>query len=144
MATNVELIYESNTYSTREPDTDDRWDRGSTETTWYFTGARIVEESTYGSMPYPGELKKGDEVWCVFAVYSTGDTFGHDGASQLEFISIHKTEELAYKNADHLQEDTREGRIEHDDGTVIEMGWKPWAGYFESLDHMYVEKYTLA
>lgn len=137
----VELIYDNHTRCTREPDTDDKWDRGSTSTTWYFTGARLVEQTTYDSMLYPGELKKGDEVWCVFAVYSTGDTFGHDDASQLEFISIHKTEELAKKNADSLQGDGR--LIEHDDGTVIDIGYKPWTGYFEHLDDMYVEKYTL-
>ena len=142
MATNVELIYDNYSEISREPDTDDCWDRGSTVTFWTFQGARIVEESTYGSMPYPGDLKPGDEVWCVFAVYSTGDTFGHDEAAQLEFISVHKDEKLARKNAASLESDGK--HIEHDDGTVIKMNWKPWDGYFESLDQMYVEKYTLA
>lgn len=96
----------------------------------------------YQSCPYPGELKEGDIVYVVYAVYSTGNSFGHQADGSFEFISVHKDETIAHDNARGLKEGTQKF-LKQDDGTETPYTWYPWDGYFESLTYIQVESQIL-
>lgn len=136
----VELVYSSFGSETRTPASDDDWDRGDTQTTWHVSGAKLVKKTGYKTVPYDGELKQGDTVYCLYAVYSTGDSFGHDEDGSMEFLSVHKTSELAFENKKNLEAGGVE--IKHDNGSVEKI-YKPWEGYFESLSFITVDQYML-
>lgn len=141
MSTSVELIVDESVSITRRASRDE-WDRDDTYTTWYVQGAKIGDG--YKSCPYPDELKVGDAVYCVYVVYSTGDSFGIDDHGRLEFISVHKNKDLAQKNANEIERksgynaDAGPIIIEHDDGTKITMRYVPWDGYFENFEYVEV------
>lgn len=123
------------TTTTREADTDDSWDRGSTATTHDFGGAFLGEKvRSWGEYieVADGEFEEGDTVHLVVAVYSTGDSFGNDDGACVEMISAHKEESNAI---------VAEGLVTHATGPVdLPDGYKltylPWKGYFESLDYV--------
>jgi hypothetical protein len=140
MTSYVELQYDRNCYDTSEADSTDPWDRPNTCSDWTVHGAKLADDRGYKNVPYPGDLKSGDEVYVLYAVYSTGDSFGHDENGCIEFISVHKDANLAFKNKNNLQNGKHV--VEHDDGT-IENIYAPWGGYFESLSYLQVDNFTL-
>lgn len=113
---------------------------------------RSVSCFDYRTENTPLDLKAGDIVHVVYAVYSTGDSFGLDSKMCLEILSVHKDIavalencDAAYKTDDHIVRGEAEKMrlvIKQDDGTSYELkGYAiPWNGYFESLD--YVEIWT--
>lgn len=140
MPSYVEIEYDCHGHTTRECDHTDSWDRGDTSTTWYVTGVKLVDKVGYKVIAYPGELKPGDTINLLYAVYSTGDSFGSDEDGSIEFISVHKDAELAFKNKTKLKND--HDTIIHDDGTEEKI-YVPWNGYFESLSYLSVDQFIL-
>lgn len=141
----LELMVDSQTDETSEPDPDDRWDRASTSTNWFVNGVRIREkDSGEHCLKADFDVKAGDIVHCLYAIYSSGDSFGHDAGYSLEVLSFHKDAALAKKNLDavagarssHMME------IETDSGGKFER-YCPWDGYFESLDSIEVGSYIV-
>ena len=130
----VEL--DSTVITTNEPDSNDEWDRGCTETDWVVKGISRTD-SAYPSRvidvyydPEPGTY------YLVFAVYSTGDSFGHDEKSSLEIFDIYKTLEEA-----KACKDTLEKANDFSEMIITSTGKKfktsiPWHGYFEHLNYI--------
>lgn len=83
---------------------------------------------------YEGELSIGDLVYVIIANYSSGDSFGRGYGTNLDICSIHKDEQTAHHNLAILR-DSKINTIRLDDY------FKPWGGYFESLDS--IEVYTM-
>lgn len=70
----------------------------------------------------------GDIVHLVIAVWSTGDSFGHDSGAHSECFGVFKTKEEADKKCKELELDTKSPL--------------PWLGYFENLES--VETYQFS
>lgn len=126
----------------REPYEDDEWDRGDTYTSWTLEGCSIKEEGEYFDVIAPFEVKSGDRVIVVYAIYSTGDSFGRAEGACKEVIDVFKdinkasdcvrAVEKTYKSWD----DHTEKKVEwiREDGSEGKLDYVPWNGYFESLD----------
>ena len=95
-----------------------------------------LPESSYRSYPYAGpDIEPGTPVFVVYAVWSSGDSFGSNTRGSYEFMSVTTDKNRALRNMKALRED-KKAVLENDNGTTMEMGWKPWDGYFESLDEL--------
>ena len=133
----LKLEYSSHTEETSTPDPNDAWDRASTSTDHTVHGLRLFKTDQYQALPCPDKFKSGDKLFCLWAIYSTGDSFGHAEGSGLEFISYHKTRELAEKNEEAINEGASEITLDNGEKQTI---YRSWDGYFESLDSLTVRK----
>lgn len=93
---------------------------------------------------YEGEVKDGDTLWVIIAIYSSGDSFGSSSSGSNDIIAIHKDSEVALRNLKALEGKSRDDQyessivnIELDDGTKHSY-YRPWLGYFESLDSLQI------
>lgn len=136
---------ECDRYVTREARSDDEWDRDDTATDWNFRNVYIVDENSSWDLVLPFDVKQGDDVWVVAAVYSTGDSFGHDRGYCVEyidgFLDKHKARDCAraieatQKSFDDRTD--KEAKWIREDGTEGKLDYVPWNGYFESLDEVH-------
>jgi hypothetical protein len=83
------------------------------------------------------------EVFVVYMIYSTGDSFGHaDG--KISIIHCTSNEEAADKLAKTITENADEFTIKFTDDFDREISlYNPGAGYFEHIDHVGVERYAV-
>lgn len=143
----LELVASSYCYTTREADPNDSWGRDSTARDWTVEGVRLVEADGQKVLGADFPVEVGDNVHVVYAVYSTGDTFGSDEGAYLEFISAHKNYEVAQRNLREVEKGKHEREsysmvIEFDSGAKVSRHC-PWDGYFESLDYVRLETFTV-
>ncbi len=136
----LELIYSSYSEDTSEVDPEDSWDRPNTATTYDVRGLKLVDQDGYKRLPVDDDVSVGDDLWVVYAVYSTGDTFGHDEGGGFEWLSYHRTEEAAQK----AKSDDEQGSdfITLDNGKQQKF-YRSWDGYFESLDSLEIKRLTV-
>ena len=135
-----------------EDNFDDSYGRRGTYTEWFLRGISLSDEDGHMALPADFDVAVGDTVYVVAAVYSTGDTFGHDHGQMLEVISVHKNVEIARKNKKNLESAVRSGRGRFHDDSFVEIHFDngkslkrtvPWDGYFESLDYVTVEELSV-
>src|SRR5210317_84780 len=92
---------------TRAGDPDDEWDRDDTYTDHNIEGFRAApeEDSKYFDLVVPYEPEFDKEYYLLYAVYSTGDSFGHDDGSGIEYIGLYTENELdvARENLDRVK-----------------------------------------
>ncbi len=99
-------------------------------------------------VPIDFDVKIGDTIYLIYCVYSTGDSFGHASGGSYECIIAYKT--LAKADAARKALDSSSKNF--DDCTVnlvSESGkivpyYRPWLGYFESLDRLIIESFTVS
>jgi hypothetical protein len=161
----IEVIVESSCVTTRYAE-QDQWDRDDTDTSHYVNGIRVVKEGSYSgySVPVGFTPEYEAEYHVVCAQYSTADSFGRDDGSGFEVIGVYRNKDVADINVARIQEhaDTYKrmhgyyNRLEKapkgfqsytvklltDDRKKHEMH-VPWNGYFESLDWVRVDTFTL-
>ena len=138
----VQIIDEAYRQETSTPDPDDRWDRASTSTDHTITGFHAAPETDekYYDLVIPYEPQYDEEYFLLYAVYSTGDSFGHDEGAGIEYIGFYRKNQL-----DIAQENQRkiEGQDLDSDKYSLKLNspaakefdqHAPWIGYFESLD----------
>lgn len=126
---------------TRQGDKDDEWDHDDTSTDWWFKSAHLTKnQEDYSDAIYPGFLEAGDVVHIVWAVWSTGDSFGRSEHGQMEVISVHKDPVVALNNRKSLEDCQNHGpvNIYQDDGSVYQY-YVGWNEYFESLSYVQVQ-----
>lgn len=147
VTTDLVVEYSTRSWITRERNSDDEWDRDDTESEHTLHGISIASKSSYNTVTYPGEIKPGDKIYLLYAVYSTGDSFGHDDCHCIEFISVHKDIDIARWNYNKLQVADKDDYssqvlLSQDNGQTWKMT-PPWCGYFESLDYVRVAGFTV-
>ena len=125
----------------------------------HFSGIKVVTgDNYYGEKLEPGfQVKAGDVVYVVWAEWSTGNSFGRGHRNRTEVMEVFMDSSKALACADILEN----GNMEKDEYGLIdtcdiipidkwtvtyknELGkdvpcYRPWLGYFESLDGIYVE-----
>lgn len=100
------------------------------------TYAWSLAKAKYGSYAYAGpDIEPGTPVFVIYAVWSSGDSFGSDTRGNYEFMSVTTDMDRAIRNMDALRKDG-EREIENDDGSRMKISYRPWSGYFENLDEL--------
>lgn len=127
------LSVESDTNVVSAPISGDSWDRGSTSTSWRFGDISISKPSgDYRTITVDFEVKKGQQLHMVVAVWSDGDSFGHDHGKRCDVMSAHIIERRAFRAKECLTK----GQKKLPDGYSVT--YIPWKGMFESLDYITV------
>lgn len=140
------LEIEDDTYGhdTSETDPENSWDRPNTYVSHSITGFRALPEADgkYYDLVIPYEPLFDEEYFLLYAVYSTGDSFGHDEGAGCEHIGFYKKSqlEIAQENQRKIEEHKTDRNsnsysiiLESPEGKEFEQQ-TPWVGYFESLD----------
>lgn len=135
---------------TEEADPDDSWDRANTEKSidgWSAvkSDAKVTDDYWYMDETITVEVPEDtDEVFAVYVVYSTGDTFGYD-AGQVSIADVFDNEDDAHDLRDKYKEFDNTGGYGRNSIVPVDFEWNgkrygiPWAGYFEHLEHVGVE-----
>lgn len=99
-----------------------------------------IRQSQY-EYGFPSTLKfeRGEEVIVVWAVWSSGNSFGNASGSGREVFGLFKDPKSARQLQEKLESITeyRETFITKD--KQIHDLYIPWSGYFESLDCVHIE-----
>lgn len=117
------------------------------------TRAWQVDKGTYGSYPYVGpEPTKGDTLYVIYVVWSSGDSFGSDSKGSYEILCVNNNRDRAYANLAKLNGDHKKQLdysvsgnqvlLDLDDGTTMKVYTGSWKGYFESLDTLDIATVT--
>lgn len=135
----IKIIKTSYIEETSTPDSSDEWDRGNTETTHGIEGFEV--ESKWTDLTVDFEPKYDLTYFLLYAVYSTGDSFGHDEAAGIEFLGMFENYETAELNMKRVEAMTNFGSctLLTDFGMNYDM-YVPWFGYFESLNYIRIQK----
>lgn len=126
--TKIYLEMTGHTHVTRDGDPDDRWDGDDTSTDWSFGEVSLSHDNSYWRESFETnfDVKPGDPIVLVVAVWSTGDSFHRADGEYAEVFGAFKTREEATAYAAKLRG--------NEDIDV----YRPWLGYFESLDEVEV------
>lgn len=143
----VYINYNTHTELTREPDSSDSWDRGSTSSSHEILGLVLnSNDCSFLSerLDIDFDVHAGENYYLLYAVYDTGDSFGHDDDRGIEFIDLFKSEEKADKAYEVICRDSKQPRIyiETETGKTHNF-YAPWNGYFESLSYVEVKPVSL-
>jgi hypothetical protein len=145
----LKVVDETYVEQTREGDGQLYGDRGETYTSHRLQGLRLDD---YGDVIARLPVKSGDSLWLVYAIYSTGNSFGWDSCDRIEYYSVHRTREAAVANKERLAAQSPHGTkrypsatakkmrmIVHDDGSKEDV-FLPWDEMFASLDRIDIEE----
>jgi len=151
-ATKIYIDYSSYTTVTNSADPDDEWDRDDTSTDYYVNGLTLEPNGSFEYCYYPGEVKEGDKIYLVYAVYSTGDSFHRDERGCIDFVGVYKDKAtadlVAHVLEKHSTEDNMYGEAKWTAKIVLDNGTEydyhvGWVGYFEHLDYISVEEFIV-
>lgn len=100
---------------------------------------KIVEDE-YPDVASVEEFKVGDEVYVVWAEWSSGDSFGRGDRCSTEALAVFSKSEDAYGFAEACERATsKDGyNFTASTGQKFSSSYVPWSGYFESLDGVHV------
>lgn len=139
----IHVLHDSYCEVTRECDPDDSWGRDSTSTSHSVTGLRLVARDTHDSVSVEFEPEKGKIYHVLYAVWSTGDSFGHDEGLRFEVLGVYKNRKVAEQNEKRLREGSGNVRLKMEGREDTHEYYTPWSGYFESLDTLEVLSFVL-
>lgn len=138
------LSTSSHTIQTRETYSDDSWDRGDTETSWHFGGISLEKPvGEYEYIEVDDDFDVTGNIYLVLAVWSTGDSFGHDAGYCCEIFAAYNIREDAEKAETLLSTATNAFKKVHLPNGY-EVSFVPWIGYFESLDYITIVEGSIA
>jgi len=115
-----------------EWDGDDTWESHSPQ-------AWEISQNTYYDVIYPGTVKRGEDLYLVYAIYNTGDSFSRSDG-QLDVIDAFKSVLNARKCADAAGKATGHSFSYQNDFGQPASHHTTWIGYFESLTGIYSVK----
>lgn len=130
---------------TREA-TEDQWDYDDTHTSHSVRGISFTLKDYEDSLDLDYEPIVGKDYYLLWATYSTGDSF-HTETGCIVFIDLFKNKEDANECVKTLKQNSTG---EYVYSTTLKSGngkpWTfsiPWNGFFESLEEIHVEKFTM-
>ena len=134
--TQIKIVYDRHSYVTRRGDPNDRWARDDTDADTTIKGIEVVRDHDYFDITAPFEIDINKTYILLWAIYSTGDSFGHDGG-QVEFIDLFESQTLAAQAAQEIekQSDSYSVTYTREDGNETSFA-SPWHGYFERLQEV--------
>jgi hypothetical protein len=109
--------------------------RGTTSTSHMIKGfVATHDEKSYRDFPVDFEPQYGVAYYLLYAIYSTGDSFGHDEGAEIEYYGLFKPDEVeaGKRLMAALKANKKEYSIEFEGKSYH----CPWTGYFESLDEL--------
>ena len=109
-------------------DPEDRWTRDSTASTVWVECAKLCKEYRYDTLPVDFDVKPGDTIYLLYALYSTADSFGSDSGNY-ELLEVHQHIDKA-----RLRENYYKNSKDYS---------LPWIGYFDSLDELRIEEFVV-
>ncbi len=148
MVQDVYVIASSQTIVTRPRRENDPWDQDDTSTSWNLVGISTDKEK-FGykeRVSVNFDIDPREHYYLLYAVYSTGNSFGNAIGYHFEAIDLYKCPKKA-REALKIIEDNEDCVISNqkktlelltEDGKVHEYTI-PWQGYFEGLDYVKVE-----
>lgn len=158
----VGVVAESQTFHNNDGDKSDEpySYRGTTNTSWYVRGLVLIDDNDpnrryvgyHESTPVAFEPERGQVYHLLYAVYSTGDSFGTDYGRCFEVIGVYKDREVAEENLKRLENGPPRKYGEYAEPTVelklegsnkAQRYYRPWMGYFERLDRLELESFVL-
>lgn len=144
----IEIIDDSFRTETSAADPNDSWDRGNTQTDHNIEGfyAADEKEGKYYDLVLPYEPEFNKEYYLLYAVYSTGDSFGHDEGAGIEYIGLYKESEISIARENKRKIEEFDGNDYHimmkdPNGKEFQQG-TPWQGYFEHLNYVDIKSIT--
>jgi hypothetical protein len=144
----IKVDCSSYTTTIREGDSADPYDGDDTSTDHTINGIHLVDDDGYRVISVNFEPIKGQTYFLLYAIYSTGDSFSRHDGQELELIGIYDDKNVAIENEQILRNiDTENYNVTpvelHTEGLGVHKYVAPWAGYFESLDALEVQGFTL-
>jgi hypothetical protein len=166
--TGLDVFYSEYSDVTQAADPEDAWSRDSTRSSWDVHGIALSDKYPEVTACFP--VADGDTVYLLYAIYSTGDSFGHDEDGRISFIEVFKTLEKAETAAKAIREHCdwytgmhnrwtpmsakdrkavqKKYSSEYTVSIVRENGEKmdvhaSWNGYFESLSYVEVASFVV-
>lgn len=93
------------------------------------------------------DFSVGSIAYLVWAQWGSGDSFGHGKGSDTEAFALLRDSADAFRLKNALEQakpNPKAKRENHfywvsSDGQVVETGFLPWFGYFESLESVHIE-----
>ena len=141
----IEIIDDTYSYNTSEADPNDSWSRASTAKEHNILGFNVFSNEEYSDISVPYDPDKNTDYYLLYVIYSTGDSFGHDSGSGVEYIGLYTEDELsiAEENKRRIEEHnrTKKGKLKliiPNNSTEFDI-YVPWHGYFESLDDIEIK-----
>lgn len=120
-----------------------------------FENVEKVSKNGYPDVLSIFDLQIGEEGFVVWMEYSTGDSFGYSTRGSVEPVGIFKDKKVAQElvdainswDPDKAREKSWDERnrfyFKTSDGQVFDYGFAPWSGYFENLDEVHINSFTL-
>lgn len=121
----------------------DEWSRDSMSYDWTVAGAGLVVPRGYEKFDSCETDIESGKCYALYAVYSTGDSFGYDTNAALEFIWVFNDFDLVVKAKEYLKTvKGHDAKIDVGDGKTYPL-YVPWNGYFESLSYLDIVEFVL-
>jgi len=148
----IEIVDHETSHNLGGQHDDDDWSRDSYSTDHNIVGFKAYPDAaqSYFDLTVPYRPEDDETYYVLYAVYTTGDSFGSDPGHGIEFIGFYTKDQY-----DIAEENMR--TIERDDGKRSE-NWSVtlktpdgqgtfkqhcgWKGYFESLDFVDIADVT--
>ena len=144
---NIRIVHTCEVYDNDDGDeSEEQYSyRGTTSTSHYVHGFNVVDDKTYNDLYASFEPKPETDYYLLYAIYSTGDSFGHDDGHCIEYFGLYEEKDLEIAKADQKKLETFERT---DSERLCKLSnqsvYLPWNGYFESLDSVELEKVRLS
>lgn len=131
---------------------DDEWSRDSYATEHNIVGFKSAPDAAnkYYDLTVPYRPEDDEVYYILYAVYTTGDSFGSDPGRGIEFIGFYTKDQLdvAEENMRTIEKNDAsrsEGfsiKLKTPDGKKTFSQSCGWKGYFESLDYVNIVSVT--
>ena len=159
----VHIYGRKNTHNTGGYDPEDSWSRDSTSTSWSVMGCGENVPDRHQSFD-DIETDLTGTLFAVYAIHSSGDSFGHDECAYFEVIWVYddadKAQAAIQKIKDHAAwyskrhgwrpEKVEDDRFKDEYSVEVDIGkdrpltvCASWNGYFESLDEIEMVMFQL-
>lgn len=140
---NIYIVSDYDEWTIREIDNENEnsWDRIDTDRAWHFkrlSGTRGDESLMVSFKP-----EEDKTYYVLLAIYSTGDSFGHDSHHRVEYFDIYENSTDAYLAEKELNSNAGNSELEFTNHQKKKVKfYNPWNGHFESLDEIRIEYLT--